>query len=265
MSDYDADVAVIGAGILGLSTAMALATRHDGLRVVALEQESGVGRHQSGNNSGVIHSGLYYRPGSAKARMAVAGAERMYAFCDEHGIGAERCGKVVVATHDSELERMRELHRRGDAHRGAAIPGRGPHPQRAVEPHAPRRAPQPNPTPALADYRSVCEKYRELLESASGSVRLRSRVSGVRVDADGVQLATTSGMVQAKYAVNCAGLQADRIARGAGAPEARDLRIVPFRGEYYDLVPAARGMLRNLIYPVPDPAFPFLGVHFTRR
>ena len=265
MPDHDADIAVIGAGILGLSTAMALATTHEGLRVVSLEQESGVGRHQSGNNSGVIHSGLYYRPGSAKARMAVAGAERMYAFCDEHGIGAERCGKVVVATHESELERMRELHRRGDANGVPGIRELGPGELHEFEPNAAGVRALHIPSTGIADYRGVCDRYRELLESAGGSVRLRSRVGGVRIDPDGVQLQTSTGVVRARYAVNCAGLQADRIARRAGASEARDLRIVPFRGEYYDLVPSARHMLKNLIYPVPDPAFPFLGVHFTRR
>ena len=261
----DADVAVIGAGILGLATAMALAQRHDGLRVIALEQESGVGRHQSGNNSGVIHSGLYYRPGSAKARMAVAGAERMYAFCAEHGIGAERCGKVVVATDESELERMRELQRRGDANGVPDIRELGPDELRDSEPHAAGVRALHIPSTGIADYPAVARKYRELLEASGGEVRLRSRVGAIRADADGVRLSTTTGEVRARYAVNCAGLQADRLARRAGAREARELRIVPFRGEYYDLVPEARGMLRNLIYPVPDPAFPFLGVHFTRR
>ncbi len=265
MPSLDADVAVIGAGILGLSTAMALATANPGLRVIGLEQEAGVGRHQSGNNSGVIHSGLYYRPGSAKARMAVAGAERMYAFCDEHGIGAERCGKVVVATHASELERLRELQRRGDANGVREIRELGPDELRALEPNAAGIRALHVPSTGIADYRAVCATYRSLLETAGGSVRLRSRVGGVRVDADRVQLATATGIVHARYAVNCAGLQADRIARDSGASQARDLRIVPFRGEYYDLVGSARGMLRNLIYPVPDPAFPFLGVHFTRR
>ncbi len=264
-SQADADVAVIGAGILGLATAMALATRHDGLRVVALEQESSVGRHQSGNNSGVIHSGLYYRPGSAKARMAVAGAERMYAFCAEHGIGAERCGKLVVATDESELERMRELHRRGDANGVPDIREVGPDELREFEPHAAGVRALHVPSTGIADYAGVCETYRQQLEAAGGAVRLRSRVGAIRVDSDGVQLSTTTGVVRSRYAVNCAGLQADRVARRAGASAARDLRIVPFRGEYYDLVPEARGMLRNLIYPVPDPAFPFLGVHFTRR
>ncbi len=265
MADFDAEIAVIGAGILGLATAMALAQRQPGMRVLCLEQEAGVGRHQSGNNSGVIHSGLYYRPGSAKARMAVAGAERMYAFCAEHGIGAERCGKVVVATDESELERMRELQRRGEANGVPEIRELGPDELREFEPHAAGVRALHIPSTGIADYAAVCRQYRELLEAQGGAVRLRSRVSGVRVDADGVQLATASGTVRSRYVVNCAGLQADRLARRAGAAQARDLRIVPFRGEYYDLVPEARGMLRNLIYPVPDPAFPFLGVHFTRR
>ena len=263
---FDADVAVIGCGILGLATAMALAQRHDGLRVLALEQESEIARHQSGNNSGVIHSGLYYRPGSAKARLAVAGAERMYAFCDEHGVGAERCGKVVVATRDDELERMRELARRGDANGVEGIREIGPDELAAIEPHAAGIRALHVPSTGIADYPAVCRQYRELLEAAGGSVRLSSRVNGVRVEDDGVQLATASGTVRARWAVNCAGLQSDRIAQRSGAAEAvRDIRIVPFRGEYYDLRPDARHLVRHLIYPVPDPAFPFLGVHFTRR
>lgn len=259
----EADVAVIGAGILGLSTAMALARRHSGLRVVALEQESGVGRHQSGNNSGVIHSGLYYRPGSAKARMAVEGAERMYAFCAEHGVGAERCGKVVVATHERELERLAELRRRGEANGVQGIREIGPDELRALEPNAAGVRALHVPSTGIADYPAVCNTYRSLLEANGGAVRLRSRVGRIRVDPDGVALHTTSGRLRARYAVNCAGLQADRVAQRAGAP--RDVRIVPFRGEYYDLTESARGLVRNLIYPVPDPAFPFLGVHFTRR
>ena len=259
----EADAAVIGAGILGLSTAMALAQRHAGLRVVALEQEAGVGRHQSGNNSGVIHSGLYYRPGSAKARMAVEGAERMYAFCAEHGVGAERCGKVVVATHERELERLAELRRRGEANGVHGIREIGTDELRTLEPNAAGVRALHVPSTGIADYPAVCDTYRSLLEANGGAVRLRSRVGGIRVDADGVALQTTSGLVRARYAVNCAGLQADRVAQRAGAR--RDVRIVPFRGEYYDLTDDARGLVRNLIYPVPDPAFPFLGVHFTRR
>ena len=260
---FDADVAVIGAGILGLSTAMALSRAHEGLRVVGLEQEAAIGQHQSGNNSGVIHSGLYYRPGSAKARMAVEGAERMYAFCAEHGIGAERCGKVVVATDERELDRLADLQRRGEANGIADLQMIGPDELRAIEPHTAGVRALHVPSTGIADYPAVCRAYRSLLEQSGGEVRLRSRVGRIRVEADGVTLQTTSGLVRARYAVNCAGLQADRVAQRAGVK--RDVRIVPFRGEYYDLTDAASGLVRNLIYPVPDPAFPFLGVHFTRR
>ena len=264
-SRVDCDVAVIGAWILGLSTAMALAQQHEGLRVVSLEQESDVARHQTGNNSGVIHSGLYYRPGSAKAQMAVEGAERMYAFCAEHGIGAERCGKVVVATHESELERMQELQRRGDANGVLDIREIGPDELRTLEPQSAGVRALHIPSTGIADYPAVARQYRKLLEATGGEVRLRSRVSAIRQEHDAVALQTTNGQVRARYAVNCAGLQADRLARQSKASAVYELRIVPFRGEYYDLTSDARHMLRNLIYPVPDPAFPFLGVHFTRR
>lgn len=265
MPEFDADVAVIGAGILGLSTAMALATRHAGLKVVALEQESGVAQHQSGNNSGVIHSGLYYRPGSTKAKLAVGGAERMYAFCAEHGIGAERCGKVVVATDESELERMRELHRRGNANGVPEIREIGPEELRSLEPFAAGVRALHVPSTGIADYPAVARAYRRILEEMGGETRLRARVTAIRAEADGVELRSSAGLLRARYVVNCAGLQADRLARRAGAEAAQELCIVPFRGEYYDLTPDARHMLNNLIYPVPDPAFPFLGVHFTRR
>lgn len=259
----DTDVAVIGAGILGLSTAMAMARSQPGLRIAALEQEAGIGRHQSGNNSGVIHSGLYYRPGSAKARMAVEGAERMYAFCAEHEIGAERCGKVVVATDELELERLDELQSRGEANGVPDLQMLDTDELRSLEPYAAGIRALHVPGTGIADYPAVCRTYQTLLEESGGEVRLRSRVGRIRVDEDGVALQTSAGPLRARYAVNCAGLQADRVARRAGA--ARTVRIVPFRGEYYDLTDSARGLVRNLIYPVPDPAFPFLGVHFTRR
>ena len=264
MPDQRPDAAVIGAGILGLATAKSLAEA--GLSVLVLEQEAEIAKHQSGSNSGVIHSGLYYRPGSAKARMAVAGAERMYAFCEEFGIGAERCGKVVVATRESELERMAELKRRGDANGVPGIREIGPDELRELEPHSAGIRALHVPSTGIADYPAVCRAYLSIIEELGGTLRRSAKVAAIRVEQDGVELSTSDGPVSAKWAVNCAGLQADRVARRSGAGSAvRDIRIVPFRGEYYELAESARGMVRNLIYPVPDPAFPFLGVHFTRR
>jgi L-2-hydroxyglutarate oxidase LhgO len=257
------DVAVIGGGIIGLATALALVQRFAGLSVVVIEKEPEVGRHQTGHNSGVIHSGLYYRPGSAKARLAVRGAEQMLEFCREHDIAHERCGKVVVATDESQTDRLRALAERGSANGVPGIREIGPGELAELEPAARGVRALHVPSTGIADYDAVTRRDRTLVEAQDGVVRTGVEVTGLRVGAAGIHIDTSAGPLEARHLVNCAGLMADRVARLAGfRPQ---LRIVPFRGEYYALRPQAAGLVRNLIYPVPDPNFPFLGVHFTRR
>ena len=257
------DVAVIGGGIIGLATALALVQRFAGLSVVVIEKEPDIGRHQTGHNSGVIHSGLYYRPGSAKARLAVRGAEQMLEFCREHDIPHERCGKVVVATDESQTGRLRALAERGRANGVPGIREIGPGELAELEPAARGVRALHVPSTGIADYDAVTRRYRALVEAKDGVVRTGVAVTGLHSGPDGLRIDTTAGPVEARHLVNCAGLMADRVARLAGFRPG--LRIVPFRGEYYTLRPQAAGLVRNLIYPVPDPNFPFLGVHFTRR
>ena len=257
------DVAIIGGGILGLAAALELTGRYPGLGLVVLEKERRIAAHQSGHNSGVIHSGIYYRPGSAKAALAVRGARALTAFCAEHGIPYERCGKVVVATAPSELPRLEELERRGRAN---GVPGLrliGPEELRALEPLAAGIRALHVPGTGIVDFGRVAAKYREIVEARGGRVRTGAAVSQIVAGSDGLTLRTPAGLLRARYAINCGGLFADRLSALAGAPPS--LRIVPFRGEYYELRPERRSLVRNLIYPVPDPALPFLGVHFTRR
>jgi len=255
------DVAVVGGGIVGMATAMALCERRAG-GVVVLEAEDRLAAHQSGNNSGVIHAGLYYKPGSAKARNCVEGRLAMYRFCDEHGIRAERCGKLVVATSEAELPRLDELERRGRANGLVDIQRIGPEGIREREPHAAGIAGLWVPETGIVDYAHVTRAMADRVRAAGGEIRTGARVVGCHPTADGVLVETAQGETFCRYLVNCGGLQSDRIARRAGVDPG--VQIVPFRGEYYALVPERRELVRGLIYPVPDPAFPFLGVHFTR-
>jgi L-2-hydroxyglutarate oxidase len=259
--DLRCDAAVVGGGLVGLATALALSKR--GLAVAVLEAEDRLAAHQSGHNSGVIHSGLYYKPGSLKARLSVAGAHALYELCAEEGIAHERCGKLVVATEPEELPRLDELARRGSANGLAGLRRLGPEELREVEPHAAGIAALHVPDTGIVDYPAVARAYARRVEARGGIVRTGARVTAVRNEAGGVVVESVSGLVRARLLVNCAGLQSDRVARLAGADP--EVRIVPFRGEYYDLRPEARGLVRGLIYPVPDPRFPFLGVHLTRR
>ncbi len=257
------DVVVIGAGIVGLATALELTRRHPALRIVVLEKESQVATHQTGRNSGVIHSGLYYKPGSYKAKMCVAGATEMIAFCREHALPIELCGKVVVATSESELPALAELHSRGLANGVANLRLLSAEEIREIEPHTTGIRGLHVPGTGITDYAMVAAKYAELITAKGGEVKLGAEVKGITRDNGETILSTTVGEFRAGQVINCAGLHSDEISRMAGAD--LNLRIVPFRGEYYELVTSKHYLVRGLIYPVPDPRFPFLGVHFTRR
>jgi L-2-hydroxyglutarate oxidase len=255
------DVVVIGGGIVGCATALALSER-PGLSVLVLEAEDRLAAHQTGHNSGVIHSGLYYKPGSLKARLCVRGREDLYRFAAEHGIAHERCGKLVVATREEEIPRLDELQRRGQENGLVGIERLSPGQVVELEPHVRGVAGLRVPETGIIDYRAVTETYARLTRERGGEIRLHSRVLAVQREPDRLILRTTSGTVQARFLINCAGLQSDRVARRCGV--APGLQIVPFRGEYYELVPEKHHLCRHLVYPVPDPRFPFLGVHFTR-
>ena len=233
------------------------------LGLAVLEKEARVGAHQSGHNSGVIHSGVYYKPGSIKARTCVPGAAAMVDFCREHGVKYEICGKVIVATLAEELPRLRDLLERGRANGVEGLRMLSPEELRDIEPHATGLAALHVPTTGVTDYAKVCEKYAELIAAQGGTVRTSTKVVGLRADENETILESSGGAISAGVVINCAGLFSDRISRMAG--ERPEVQIVPFRGEYYDLVPERAGLVRALIYPVPDPKFPFLGVHFTRR
>jgi L-2-hydroxyglutarate oxidase len=255
------DVAIVGGGIVGMATALSLA-RGYGVSLVVLEAEDRLAGHQTGNNSGVIHSGLYYKPGSQKARNCVLGREAMYRFCEEHGIPHERCGKIVVAVEERELPALEELERRGLANGLKGLVRLGPDQIREHEPHVRGIAGLFVPETGIVDYKAVTAKYGELVRQAGGDIRLSAGVLAARSHPGEIVLETRLGEVLARNLITCGGLHADRVARLCGLEPG--LLIVPFRGEYYELVPARQFLVKNLIYPVPDPRFPFLGVHFTR-
>jgi (S)-2-hydroxyglutarate dehydrogenase len=249
-------VAIIGGGIVGLATALRLQHRLPRLRITVFEKESAVGRHQTGNNSGVLHAGLYYKPGSAKARMAVNGIQQMMAFCREHGIRHEICGKLVVATEAAELPRLHDLHSRGQQNGLAGLRLLQPEEIREIEPHAAGLLALRVPEEGIVDYGHVCETMVRLLRAGGAEVRTDCPITKIE---PGWRL---NGEFEADFLINCAGLHCDRVSALAG--ERREARIIPFRGEYYMIKAARQHLVRHLIYPVPDPAFPFLGVHFTR-
>lgn len=261
MTSHRFDVAIIGGGIVGLATALALASRAR-VSLVVLEAEAQLAAHQTGHNSGVIHSGLYYKPGSLKARNCVEGREALYRFCEEHGVAHEHCGKIVVATSENELPALNELERRGRENGLNGLRRLRAEEIRDYEPHAGGIAGLHARETGIVDYVQVAHTVASLVWRAGGEVRLRSRVRHFHGAADALALETDNGTVDCRNLINCGGLHSDRIARMCGVDPG--LRIVPFRGEYYELISNRRSLVRNLIYPVPDPRFPFLGVHFTR-
>lgn len=263
MADIRCEIAVIGGGIVGLAVALELQRKFRDLRTVVLEKESGVALHQTSHNSGVIHSGLYYKPGSMKARLCVEGTAAMVQFCKDHGIRHSICGKVIIATDESELPALDELMRRGRANGVPGLRELMPEQIRELEPHASGIRGIHVPGTGITDFRLVAERYVELICAAGGVVLTQAEVEKITQTGDEVVLDTKRATVRARYVVNCAGLSSDRVAKMAGAE--LGLRIVPFRGEYYELIPSKHYLVRALIYPVPDPRFPFLGVHFTKR
>jgi (S)-2-hydroxyglutarate dehydrogenase len=256
------DTVVIGGGIVGLATALRLLEMRPGLRLVLLEKENALARHQSGNNSGVLHSGLYYKPGSEKAKLSVSGLREMVAFCREHGVAHSQCGKIVVATADDELPRLENLWQRGNANGLPGLRKLTPEQIKEIEPHAAGLAAIYVPQEGIVDYPAVCEKFGQLIRQRGGEIRLNVRVLKLIPRENEWIAETSAGEIRARFVIACGGLHADRLVRASGqTPMAK---IIPFRGEYYKIKSDRQHLVRHLIYPVPDPKFPFLGVHFTR-
>ncbi len=263
MADREADLLIVGAGIVGLATALEVTRRFPAMRVIVVEKEDHVAAHQTGHNSGVIHSGLYYKTGSLKARNCVAGAASMKRFCQEQNIPYEECGKLVVATTPAEVPRLEQLHQRGIANGVPGLRMLQREQFREIEPHCEGLAALQVPSTGIVDYTVVAQKYAELIERAGGEIVFDAKVEGLREDGGSNIIETKAGSFRARYVINCAGLYSDTITRMAGVQT--NLEIIPFRGEYYEVRPERRSLVKALIYPVPDPRFPFLGVHFTRR
>jgi L-2-hydroxyglutarate oxidase len=255
------DVAIIGGGIVGLATAMTLLQRYR-ISLIVLEAEETIAAHQTGHNSGVIHSGLYYKPGSLKARNCLTGRDAMLRFCKEHDIPHEQCGKVVVAVEESERPALDKLAERGKANGLVGLKKLRPEEIKEYEPHVSGIAGLLVPETGIVDYKQVAQVYAGIVTGEEGSIQTGARMTACRRMGSEFVLQTTKGDFACRNLINCGGLQSDRVARLCGVQPG--LQILPFRGEYYELVPERWSLVRNLIYPVPDPRFPFLGVHFTR-
>jgi L-2-hydroxyglutarate oxidase len=263
MSSQSYDIAIIGGGIIGLATAMRLTQEFPKHRVVVVEKEAEVARHQTGHNSGVIHAGIYYAPGSQKANWCYSGSKLLRQFCDEHGIKYEMCGKLIVATSEAELPRLEELYKRGAANgvEGLQMIDQGR--LRELEPHTAGIKAIYSPNTGIIDYTKVAQAYATEMREGGGDLMTGAQVRKIVHKDSRLYLETTKGEIAARRVINCAGLHADRVARMMGVD--MGVRIIPFRGEYFSIRPDRAHLVRSLIYPVPDPRFPFLGVHFTRR
>ena len=258
---HQTDVAIIGGGIVGLATSYRLRQRYPGTKVTVLEKEAELAQHQTGHNSGVLHSGIYYKPGTLRATNCRAGKAALERFCDEHEIPYDLCGKVVVATNEVERSALQKIYDRGQAN-GVSCEMIDRERLAEIEPHAAGVAAIHVPETGIIDFKQVCAKLAELLLADRGNILLNAEVTDIRVKSDHVVVHSNAGDVEAKYLVTCAGLYSDRVTKLTGQDPG--VKIVPFRGEYYELKPEVNHLCRGLIYPVPDPKFPFLGVHFTR-
>ncbi|MGA2030127.1 MAG: L-2-hydroxyglutarate oxidase [Verrucomicrobiota bacterium] len=256
------DVTIIGGGIVGLATAFRLLESRPQLKILLLEKESRLAAHQTGHNSGVMHSGLYYKPGSEKAKLSVNGLQQMVAFCREHGVAHEQCGKIVVATSEDELPRLENLWQCGNANGLLGLRKLNSAQIKEIEPHAGGIAAIHVPQEGIVNYLAVCEKLGELICKRGGIIRLNARVLKIVSTGGEKNIETSDGNFCAKFVVTCGGLHSDRLVRAAG--QRPSAKIIPFRGEYYQIKKERQFLVRSLIYPVPDPKFPFLGVHFTR-
>lgn len=255
------DLTVIGGGIVGLATAMEIAEKYPRIKLLVLEKEKEIALHQTGHNSGVIHSGIYYRPGSIKAQTCVAGRKALLEFCDRNGIPYDLCGKVVVATDEGELSRLEELLRRGAANGVEGLEMIGPERLKEIEPHATAIKALYAPTTGIIDFTRVAQAYARRIRSQGGEILTSHEVKKIAPREGGLAIETPRGEFHSRHLINCAGLYSDHV---AGMMGRSDLRIIPFRGEYYKIAPERQFLVKGLIYPVPDPRFPFLGVHFTR-
>jgi (S)-2-hydroxyglutarate dehydrogenase len=257
------DVVIVGGGIIGLATAREILTRAPDTTLAVVDKESAVGQHQTGHNSGVIHSGIYYQPGSLKAKLCVAGSRLMYEFCESHGVPTDRCGKLIVATDSSELPALDELYRRGTVNGVPGLEMAGPERIGELEPHCTGVRGIWSPSTGIVDFSRVTQALADDVAKLGGQILTGRAVTGFAVGSRRVLVQTALGDLAAGRVLTCAGLQSDQVAGLSGGPD--EPRIVPFRGDYWQLRPERRHLARNLIYPVPDPRFPFLGVHFTRR